>query len=67
MGEPPLKIAGHWPVIFFDNENRLFYNCKINLQHLENYFGLLLIEGHLPINVYIQLTSGIIRVVMHFE
>ena len=52
---------------FWDNENRLFYNCKINLQHLENYFGLLLIEGHLPINVYIQLMSGIIRVVMHFE
>lgn len=44
-----------------------FFILQINLQQLEKYFGLLLIERHLPINVYIQLTSGIIRVVMHFE
>lgn len=44
-----------------------FFILQINLQHLENYFELLLIGEDLPINVYIQLTSGIIRVVMHFE
>ena len=32
-----------------------FFVLHINLQHLEIYFGLLLIEGHLPINVYIPL------------
>ena len=47
--------------------SHILFVLYINLQHLENHFGLLLTEGLLPINVYIQFTSGIIRVVMHFE
>ena len=47
--------------------SHILFVLYINLQHLQNHFGLLLIEEHLPINVYIQLMSGIIRVVMHFE
>ena len=53
---------------FGDNENRLFYNFKNKLATFRKIpWTLIIREGHLPINVYIQLMSGIIRVVMYFE